>query len=188
MNTSFRRVRLFAGAVLAVIVVATGALADSAASMKLDRFHAGLIQRYAEVRHLSTDELAGMNPDEVILFDVRDRSEYDVSRIDGAIRVPPSISASDFIAEHAASLSGKTVVFYCSVGERSSRLADRVMSHAPETGSVYNLAGGLFKWHNEYRDVVAEGGETDAIHPFNRKWGRLLERRDAIRTQPSDGS
>jgi len=188
MTSFFQNLRRIVAIALAVIGMATAALAGATASAKLDRFHVNLMQRYGDVRHLSTDELAAMNPEDVVLFDVRDQSEYDVSRIDGAIRVSPSISAPDFLDDHADALRGKTAVFYCSVGERSSRLAQRVMSSAPEAGAVYNLAGGLFKWHNEYKNVVAKQGETSAIHPFNRKWGRLIERQDAIRMKPESGS
>ncbi len=188
MNIFLQRLRRIAGIALAVIGITTAALAGPTASAKLDRFHINLMQRYQDVRHLSTDDLARMSPDDVVLFDVREQSEYDVSRINGAIRVSPSISASDFLDNHADALRGKTAVFYCSVGERSSRLAQRVMSRTPETEAVYNLAGGLFKWHNEYKNVVAEQGETTAIHPFSRRWGRLIERQDAIRTNPESGS
>jgi len=159
------------------------------ATAKLERFHDGLAERYPDVAHISPDDLQKVLSDDVVLFDVRKNAEYDVSRIAGAIRVSPSISASDFLREHASALEGKTVVFYCSVGERSSRLAERVLSQAggARAEAVYNLEGGLFKWHNEYRDVVAENGETTAVHPFDRRWGRLLVRQDAIRTKPDAG-
>jgi len=188
MNTLPRRLRRIAAIALATVGIATAAVAGPTASAKLDRFHINLMQRYDDVRHLSTDDLARMNPDDVVLFDVRDPAEYDVSRIDGAVRVPPSIDAAAFLDAHAGALRGKTVVFYCSVGERSSRLAQRVAARAPDTGPIYNLAGGLFRWHNEDKPVVAERGETTAIHPFNRKWGRLIERQDAIRMEPESDS
>jgi|GEM_PF-832847 len=174
---------------LALFAVSSApAYAGDTASAMLDRFHDDLVPRYAGVVHLSTADMATMNPDDVVLFDVRKPSEYDVSRIDGAIRVSPSASAADFLDDHAGVIRGRTVVFYCSVGERSSRLAQGVMSRGAEAEAVYNLAGGIFKWHNEFRDVVAANGDTTAIHPFNRRWGRLLERQDAIRTRPDGGS
>ena len=188
MKNHFERLCGIVGTAAMVMGITTSALASTTASEKLDRFHIGLTQRYADVKHLSSDGLARMEPEDVVIFDVRARPEYDVSRIDRAIRISPSISAADFLDDHADMLRGKTAVFYCSVGERSSRLAQRVMSLAPETNAIYNLSGGLFKWHNEYKDVVAEEGETDVIHPFNRRWGRLLERQDVIRMKPETGS
>lgn len=171
---------------LALAVMLTPAGAGESATEKLGQFHIGLTERYPDVAHISSDDLQTMRTDDVVLFDVRRESEYEVSRLDGAIRVPPSIRASDFLKTYASMIDGKRVVFYCSVGERSSRLADRVMAQAGDAqpAAIYNLEGGIFKWHNEYRDVVAANGQTSAVHPYNRKWGRLLERQDAIRMEP----
>ena len=50
--------------------------------------------------------------------------------------------------------------------------------------AVYNLDGGIFAWHNERRALTNAAGATDYVHPFDDYWGRLLERRDLIRTVP----
>lgn len=178
--------RAVAATSVAFFLMANHVDAGEGATAKLEAFHSGLLERYPEVTHISADALQELPPKDVVLFDVRKRSEFDVSRIGGAIRVSPSIDASAFLREHAASIKEKTVVFYCSVGERSSRLAERVMSQAgnAQPAALYNLEGGIFKWHNEYKDVVGASGETSAIHPFNRKWGRLLERQEDVRTKP----
>ena len=171
---------------LAFSLMLTPAVSQDSATAKLEQFHAGLIERYPDVAHISPDDLQNIPSEDVVLFDVRKDAEYAVSRIDGAIRVSPSISASEFLRDYAGAVKGKKAVFYCSVGERSSRLAERVMSQAGDArpSAIYNLEGGIFKWHNEYRNVVGAEGETSAVHPFNRRWGRLLERQDAIRTKP----
>jgi len=171
---------------VALLLMTNHADAGESATAKLEAFHSGLIERYPDVAHISSNALQKMSPKDVVLFDVRRSSEFDVSRIEGAIRVSPSINASTFLREHAASMKGKTVIFYCSVGERSSRLAERVISRAgaAQSAALYNLEGGIFKWHNEYKDVVGGRGQTSAIHPFNRKWGRLLERQENVRTKP----
>lgn len=162
-------------------VFAPAALAGGKATERLDDFHSGLLERYPDVAHISPDELEAMPQDDLLIFDVRESDEYEVSRIEGAIRVPPSIRPSTFLEEYARDLKGKTVVLYCSVGERSSRLAERVMSYSTDAEAIYNLEGGIFKWHNEYRDVANAGGDTTFVHPFSRRWGRLLERQDQTR-------
>ncbi len=179
-----RTARTLAALVILCLSLANPATARQTATSMLQAFHSSLIDRYPSVSHLSTEDLAQMLPENVVLFDVRKQSEYDVSRIEGAIRVSPSVSSSAFMREHAETIKGMTVVFYCSVGERSSRLAERVMSKDTQADAIYNLAGGVFKWHNEHKDVTADGGATTAIHPFNRRWGRLLERQDDIRMKP----
>ncbi len=84
-------------------------------------------------------------------------------------------------------VNGKTAVFYCSVGVRSSRLAERVAQGLKARGAVAvdDLAGGIFAWHGEARPLVDAKGPTDFVHPYDATWGRLLARpqlaRDACR-------
>ena len=164
-----------------LIALTSGAAAQESATAKLDAFHAGLKERYPQVSHVSPHDLERMPHDDLVIFDVRETDEYNVSRIDGAIRVSPGVRASTFLQEHAEKLEGKTVVLYCSVGERSSRLAERIISRTTGAKAIYNLEGGLFKWHNEYRSVMNKDGVTTLIHPYSRRWGRLLERQDDVR-------
>ncbi len=114
-----------------------------------------------------------------LLLDVRSEEEYDVSRIRGAVRVEPDLSTEAFLDRHGARIQGKDPVFYCSVGERSARLAERVREPALAAGalSVANLRGGLFRWYNEGHPVVDARGETDAVHPYGPEWEHLIERR-----------
>lgn len=184
MTISFRQcAHLFAIAGFLVTLTENGATAENATA-KLEEFHTGLEQRYPGVPHISPDQLGSMAREDLVFFDVREADEYGVSQIDRAIRVSPSIRASTFLHEHAAELEGKTVILYCSVGERSSNLAERVMAQSNGAKAVYNLEGGIFRWHNENRRVANSEGETTFIHPYSRRWGRLLERRDQIRMTP----
>jgi len=49
---------------------------------------------------------------------------------------------------------------------------------------VVNLRGGVFAWHNQARPLENEAGTTDTIHPYNDKWGKLVERREGISYTP----
>lgn len=181
MIQPFRRcAHLFAIASFLVTLTASGAVAGTATT-KLEEFHSGLETRYPGVSHRSPKDLGNIPRNDLVFFDVREADEFDVSKIDGAIRVSPSIRASTFLREHADRLKGKTAIFYCSVGERSSNLAERVMSQPNDALAIYNLEGGLFRWHNEHRSVANAQGDTSFIHPYSRRWGRLLERQDEIR-------
>ena len=81
----------------------------------------------------------------LLIFDTRP-IEYDVSRLRDAIRVDPDLDSEEFIAAHGQGVLGRDLIFYCSVGYRSSGVVQRVMSAAQEMGarSVSNLRGGLF--------------------------------------------
>lgn len=118
------------------------------------------------------------DPRGVLILDVREAAEHAVSRIPGAERVDPGISAEEFGRRFGALLAGRTVVLYCSVGVRSSRLAHRISALAMMDGAagVYNLRGGIFSWHNNGRPLVAgESRRTDYVHPYSWIWSRYLD-------------
>ncbi len=135
-------------------------------------------KRYPTVTHITTHDLAeklGSN-ERVLLFDVREKEEYAVSRIPGARRVDPSSWSWSFIRNYAKEVQGKIVVFYCSVGVRSSRLAESVQNELKKNGAkaVFNLEGGIFAWHNESRSLANTRGPTRMVHPYDDEWGNLL--------------
>ena len=123
---------------------------------------------------------------DVLLLDVRESEEYAVSRIPGAVRVDPGIWSWSFLRKHAEAARGKTVVFYCSVGVRSSRLAASVQKALKESGAkaVYNLDGGIFAWHNQARSLANAKGVTPYVHPFDSHWGKLVRRQEFVRSVP----
>ncbi len=149
----------------------------------LTKIHNKIIKRYANIEHVEAANLEQWNADDVVIFDVREKSEYDVSHIDGAIQVEPDINSDSFIEEYSDLLRGKTVVFYCSVGRRSSGLLSRIAPQLKQQGieQSYNLTGGIFRWHNEDRAVFKGGNSTPYIHPYNFYWGRLIEDKKAIK-------
>jgi 3-mercaptopyruvate sulfurtransferase SseA len=93
---------------------------------------------------------------------------------------------SAFLERYGAGVDGKAVVFYCSVGVRSSALAERVAQGLQAHGAtaVDDLAGGIFAWHGEGRPLVDAQGSTDFVHPYDSSWGRLLARPDLARNAP----
>jgi rhodanese-related sulfurtransferase len=142
--------------------------------------------KHRTLAHMTPAELAGRlsKPDDLVLIDVREESEYAVSHLSGAIRVDPGIWRSTFLSRYREALKGKTVVFYCSVGVRSSALADNVKEDLLAAGvrEVVNLEGGIFAWHNQSRPLVDKRGQTSFVHPYDAYWGRLLTRPELART------
>ena len=115
-----------------------------------------------------------------VLFDTRQKEEYDTSHLQSAIHIAPDMSADVFMKQFGSGIRGKHLVIYCSVGDRSSHFIERVREKAFEKGaiSLSNLRGGIFRWYNEKNTVVNESGETDAIHPYDEKWGKLIIKRN----------
>lgn len=42
---------------------------------------------------------------------------------------------------------------------------------------VYTLDGSIFEWVNEGRPVYRDGRVVAEVHPFDDRWGTLLDRR-----------
>jgi len=147
------------------------------------------VQALPTARHISADKLEALinnNDDELLVLDIRPLAEYNVSRIKGALQLDPDIKPEYLSAHIGKAALGKTVIVYCSVGWRSSLAAKRLNQSLITSGatSVANLEGGLFGWHNESRPVVNSSGLTTLIHPYDDKWGTLLERKETIAYSP----
>jgi rhodanese-related sulfurtransferase len=123
--------------------------------------------------------LASPEASRYLLFDTRERPEYETSHIRSALHVPPDMSTGAFLDKYRTRVRDKHLVFYCSVGDRSSGFAERIREKVLEQGAlnVYNLRGGIFRWYNEGHPVVNRKGETDVIHPFDEAWGALINKR-----------
>ncbi|MFH1487492.1 MAG: rhodanese-like domain-containing protein [Pseudomonadota bacterium] len=128
--------------------------------------------------------LSSKEASEVLVFDTREKEEYETSHIQSAHLVDPGMSADVFIQTYGNRIQGKHLIFYCSVGERSSLFIERIRERALKKGpaSLSNLQGGIFRWYNENYPVFNRQGETDAIHPFDHYWGRFVRPRN--KTKP----
>lgn len=109
-----------------------------------------------------------------LLLDVRTAEEFADGHLAGAVRVGSAREAMKLLQARPAVAA---VVLYCSVGERSSALAQALMSQ--DVRGVQNLEGSLFEWANSGHVVVGQGGDSGrsgTVHPYDRQWGRLLRR------------
>ena len=158
-------------------------------NLSLNKIHSGIEKRHKNVQHIDARSLSGMRVDSVVLFDVCEVDEFDVSHIQSAIQLDPDIELGDFEDDFSEIIEGKVVVFYCSVGVRSSALASQLEELLNDAGTekFYNLTGGLFQWHNQSRPTVhGDDIPTENIHPYNDYWGQLIENKSAISYQRSN--
>lgn len=144
--------------------------------LSLDKIHTKIINDFHDVEHLSLEQYERLNPAEIVLFDVREVNEFDVSHIPGAIQVSPQISDTEFYDRYAELINGKSVIFYCSVGRRSSELVSRLnlLSSGHGVPSAKNLSGGIFNWVNHNKSLAQNQEITNKVHPYNLFWGRLI--------------
>ncbi|MCB1547012.1 MAG: rhodanese-like domain-containing protein [Hyphomicrobiaceae bacterium] len=155
----------------------------------LAKIEADISRRFTDIGHMPPKGLAERlaNPQNIVLLDVREPTEFAVSHLPGAVRVTPGADVAEILKTLEGRIAGKTVVFYCSVGERSSRLAHRVRAELMKRGAVAvdNLKGGIFAWHNQQRPLVSgQGQPTPYVHPFDSSWGKLVDRQSLTRMKP----
>lgn len=163
---------------------AQGPAALAELERRIERDHPGV----AHMPPQALEQRLAARDDGVLVLDVRESAEHAVSRIPGALRVDPSIDSADFQRRFGEMLAGRTVVLYCSVGVRSSRLALRVADVARKGGAagVYNLSGGIFAWANQSRPLAVGTGDgpTADVHPYSASWGRYLDDQGRARYAP----
>jgi len=136
---------------------------------------ANIAREFPDVRQLDTAELAawGDDPtrDQPLIVDVRTMEEYEVSHLPGARHAE---TADEVMKLWNAEARKRPVVVYCSVGWRSSVVADALRDAGPP--EVWNLRGSIFRWANEGRALENHGAPAHRVHPFDQKWGELLHR------------
>jgi rhodanese-related sulfurtransferase len=109
---------------------------------------------------------AGIPDPRYTFVDVRPNSERLVSRI------PGSVSLQEFRKGGISSANpAKTFVFYCTIGYRSSQVAQRLKDGKLK---VVNLRGGIIGWvHSGGQVVDSSGKETKKVHVYGDKWNVL---------------
>jgi rhodanese-related sulfurtransferase len=153
----------------------------------LELIQADLEKKFDNIIHIDGATFSILNTDNTLVFDVRQRTEFDVSHIKNAIRIDQDITNEDFIQRYNKQLKGRNIIFYCSVGQRSSLLASRLKPLILNQGAkeIYNLKGGIFQWHNEQRALIQNGKPTQYIHPFSPMWSLLLKDKQTIKFFPT---
>jgi len=132
------------------------------------------IQRdWPGVPQMTTAELArrlGTANEKPLLVDTRSREEYAVSHLPGAVWAEKPEQMRAVLRDVPRD---RAVVLYCSVGVRSSKAAANLIKDG--RGNVSNLRGSLFQWANEGRAIERDGRPVSEVHPYDRKWGALLD-------------
>lgn len=132
-------------------------------------------KRFPEVQQLQTVDLAKWLSDtnrvQPVILDVREPEEFQISHLPKAQNVSPGTKAKNLGLKSA---TDRPVVVYCSVGYRSSALAQRLIKSGHT--NVFNLEGSIFQWANEGRVLAGAADEpAKKVHPYNKRWGVLLK-------------
>lgn len=182
-NYTLKKVIFFGLCGLVFALVAIYLITILRSNISLKKTHANIEKTYQNVQHIDAQFLKKTNKNKVLIFDVRQPEEFKVSHIKEAIQINPDIELDSFKKKFSGLVSGKIVIFYCSVGVRSSALASRLESTLQEASvsAYYNLKGGVFQWHNDSRPLIKDNGiSTENIHPYSDHWGQLIKNKMTI--------
>lgn len=159
-------------------LVAAAARDASTALAAQHRAEESIEKRFSHVPQTPLDAAARLIASgEVILLDVREPDEFLVSHIAGARRIDPDASVDDVRRLIGAPPKNKTILLYCTIGFRSSRLADRIgAAFGGEAGPpIVSMRGGLIAWANANRPLVdSKGQPTNRLHPYDANRASML--------------
>lgn len=127
--------------------------------------------KFPEARQISTAQLSEWlaQPEPPLLLDARAPQEYAVSHLPDANLTETEQKALALLQDTPKE---RHIVIYCSVGYRSSALAQK-LQQAGFT-NVFNLEGSIFEWANEGKPVYQGKRQVSLVHPFDKKWGLYL--------------
>jgi rhodanese-related sulfurtransferase len=133
--------------------------------------------RFPIVKWISTDELGRWQSDtgqpQPVLLDARTAPEFAISHLEHAVPIDPYRPSLRSLGKTPKT---EAIVVYSSAGYRGARVAE-FLRRAGYINTV-NLSGGLFRWANEGRPMFrAEGRPAALVHPYDRRWGILLDGR-----------
>jgi len=118
----------------------------------------------------------------LIRLDTRSWEEYAVSHLPGARWIGDTAFQSARVRDLPRD---RRVLVYCSVGVRSERIGTQLQALGFD--SVYNLAGGLFEWHNQgFALENAYGQPTDSIHGYAPSWGVWIQGGTVVYAAPQE--
>ena len=128
--------------------------------------------QYPDVCQASTTEVfekmqANEDDSNLIILDIREEEEFNVSHIPTAKWISPKASAQEIIDELKIDANDADIGIYCycSVGYRSSITARKLQNYGIK--NVYNIQGSIFKWVNEGKPIVDnEGNDGERVHTF----------------------
>ena len=130
--------------------------------------YAGYKPSFPEVADVSPNEVVALQQElgpELVLVDVREPREREVSMLPGAI------SREQFDARRDE-LAGRTVVAYCTIGYRSGRFADELRKAGVD---ARNLKGSILAWSHAGLPLVAGGEPTRRLHVYGADWDLAAE-------------
>lgn len=130
-----------------------------------------------EVPYISVEDLHQKRQEDFLIFDTREKAEYNVSHLPNAIHI--GYENFDFESFKNQYLKDSKIVLYCSLGVRSERIG--IQLHKAGFQSVKNLHGGIFQWADfGFLLFNPSNAITEKVHVYSLKWKKYLFKAKAV--------
>lgn len=134
---------------------------------KIETLYSQYARKFPAVKGISAEEVQKLQQQEkVILVDVRNREEMEISMIMGGI------SQAEF-ERNKEKYRNNTIVPYCTIGSRSGIYAEELQKQGFK--KVFNLEGSILSWSHAGGKLVNRKGITNRIHTYGKKWELAAE-------------
>lgn len=158
----------------AVLLIAAGVVVFAGRRIAFYVVERQTSRKFPDLRWLDGAALASWRSDSTraqpVVLDARTETEYAVSHLADAARIDPYRPLLRPLKGLPLTVP---IVVYASVGYRSARVAHWLKGQGYT--NLQNLAGGIFRWANEGRPVFRQGAPTTEVHPYQPRWGLMLE-------------
>ena len=133
------------------------------------------VRKFPDVRSIDAGEFARWREDptraQPVVLDARTQAEFAVSHLKGAVRIDPY---RPLLHALRGMPKDTAIAVYSSVGYRAARLAWWLGRQG--YSDVRILDGSIFAWANAGRPMFHEDRPTVQVHPYDERWGYMLEK------------
>ncbi len=164
-------VTVMAAALIILPAVRSAMLTDDQRRQRIEDLYAEYRKLFPDVPEMTVSQLlVAQKTGKVVLVDVREPAEQEVSMIPGAI---PGRQFEEEGKLHET----KQIVVYCTIGYRSGLYAKKLDK---QDRHVFNLKGGILAWAHAGKAVVDLKGPTKRVHVYGRAWNLLPRGYEAV--------
>lgn len=126
---------------------------------------------FPSIPDVSVEEyLALKKQEKIILLDVREFREQQVSIIPGAI-------TKEEFEKDSVRYKNDMIVLYCTIGYRSGIYTRKLLKR---NFQAVNLIGGVLAWAHAGQLFAGLDGETKKVHIYGKKWNLLPQGYEAV--------
>lgn len=166
-----------------LLLVGAGVLLYAGRPIAFAVVHRMTARKFPQVKWITGAELVRWRSDatrpQPVILDARTQEEFLMSHLAGAIRIDPYRPILRPIRRFPKDTA---TVVYSSVSYRGARLAAFLARQG--YGNVADLDGGIFQWVDDGRPVFRGDRPTTEVHPYDGRWGWLLESRYRAEAPP----